>query len=171
MTTVGYGDKAPLTLGGRITALVWMFAGLIMISSFTAAITSQLTVSRLEDLLAGPEDLYRVRVCTVEGSTSEQYLAEKHIAYRTEESISDCLDALSRREVQAVVYDDAILRYYVNSNYTDVIEVLPETFEEQHYGILLPQGSALRETINLALLDLLASTEYLDIQFRYLGEK
>ena len=40
MTTVGYGDKAPVSLAGRMVALVWMFAGLIMVASFTAAITS-----------------------------------------------------------------------------------------------------------------------------------
>jgi ABC-type amino acid transport substrate-binding protein len=44
MTTVGYGDKAPVTFWGRLVALVWMFAGIIMISSFTAAITTALTV-------------------------------------------------------------------------------------------------------------------------------
>ncbi|MCA8962136.1 MAG: transporter substrate-binding domain-containing protein, partial [Planctomycetes bacterium] len=44
MTTVGYGDKAPRSLGGRILTLFWMFAGLILASSFTAAITTALTV-------------------------------------------------------------------------------------------------------------------------------
>ena len=34
MTTVGYGDKAPVTLGGRLLALVWMFAGLIMVAAW-----------------------------------------------------------------------------------------------------------------------------------------
>ena len=42
MTTVGYGDKAPVTLGGRLIGLVWMFAGLIMVSTFTAAVASAL---------------------------------------------------------------------------------------------------------------------------------
>ena len=48
MTTVGYGDKAPKTLGGRLVAIVWMFTGVIIISSFTAAIASSLTVTQLE---------------------------------------------------------------------------------------------------------------------------
>jgi hypothetical protein len=44
MTTVGYGDKAPVTVGGRIVALVWMFVAIIIISGFTATITSSLRV-------------------------------------------------------------------------------------------------------------------------------
>jgi hypothetical protein len=51
MTTVGYGDKAPVTLGGRLIALVWMFAGLIMVSTFTAAVASALTVGNLQSFI------------------------------------------------------------------------------------------------------------------------
>ena len=32
MTTVGYGDKSPRTVGGRLVALVWMFTSVIIIS-------------------------------------------------------------------------------------------------------------------------------------------
>ena len=31
MTTVGYGDKTPVTTGGRIVGLVWMFTSVIVI--------------------------------------------------------------------------------------------------------------------------------------------
>ena len=47
MTTVGYGDKAPITFWGRLLGLAWMFAGIIAISSFTAAMTTALTVGDL----------------------------------------------------------------------------------------------------------------------------
>jgi len=57
MTTVGYGDKAPVSLAGRLIGLVWMFAGLIMVASFTAAITSSLTVSNLRSGIQGADDL------------------------------------------------------------------------------------------------------------------
>ncbi|MFH7563901.1 MULTISPECIES: ion channel [Oceanimonas] len=44
---MGYGDKAPVTFAGRLVGLIWMFAGMIMVASFTAAITSSLTVNNL----------------------------------------------------------------------------------------------------------------------------
>lgn len=53
MTTVGYGDKAPTTGLGRVIALVWMFAGLIVISTFTVAITTNLTVNKLDASIYG----------------------------------------------------------------------------------------------------------------------
>ncbi|MBT8407592.1 MAG: transporter substrate-binding domain-containing protein, partial [Deltaproteobacteria bacterium] len=54
MTTVGYGDKAPKTFGGRMVALVWMLASIILISSFTATITTSLTVGELSGKVRGP---------------------------------------------------------------------------------------------------------------------
>jgi len=74
MTTVGYGDKSPRTAGGRAVALVWMFVSVIVISSFTAAIASSLTVKRLQLPVEGPQDLPRVAVATVPGSTSDAWL-------------------------------------------------------------------------------------------------
>src|SRR5699024_8670775 len=67
MTTVGYGDKAPKTLGGRVIGLIWMFTSVIVISSFTAAIATSLTVGQLSSTVQGVEDLGGVRAATVQG--------------------------------------------------------------------------------------------------------
>ena len=40
MTTVGYGDKVPVTTGGRIIGIFIMFFGLSLISIFTATVSS-----------------------------------------------------------------------------------------------------------------------------------
>ena len=117
MTTVGYGDKAPVSLGGRIVTLIWMFAAIIIISGITAAITSALTVSQLESPVKGLEDLPKVRVGTVADSTSSSYLRAKHISFQPFKTVAEGLEAVSSGKIEAVVYDSPLLRYLVNQNY------------------------------------------------------
>jgi polar amino acid transport system substrate-binding protein len=80
MTTVGYGDKAPVTLWGRMLALVWMFASIILISTFTAAIASSLTLSQLSTKVQGPGDLGHARVGVIEGTSAEDYCRDNNIS-------------------------------------------------------------------------------------------
>ena len=40
MTTVGYGDLTPKTMGGRLIALLWMFASMLLVSSVIATVAS-----------------------------------------------------------------------------------------------------------------------------------
>jgi polar amino acid transport system substrate-binding protein len=170
MTTVGYGDKAPATVRGRVLALIWMFTGLIIISSFIAAITTALTVTHLESVVRGPQDLPRVWVATVEGSTSEAYLRQHRIALRYYATPLQGLQAVARGEMDAMVYDAPLLRYLAMTELQGKIEVLPATFERQNYGMALPSGSALREPINRVLLKVIAQPAWQDLLYRYLGQ-
>ena len=58
MTTVGYGDKVPKTIGGRVVAIIWMILSIVFIASFTAHITTSLTISSLGGKVRGFNDLY-----------------------------------------------------------------------------------------------------------------
>lgn len=173
MTTVGYGDKAPVTFGGRLIALFWMFVSVVTISGFTAAIASSLTLASFESPVAGPEDLPRVRVGTLEGSATVGVLQSRGVGFRGFDSVEEALDALEHDEVDAVVHDAPILRYLVKEREGEAerpLEVLGETFERQDYGLGLPTGSALREPLNRKLLEQLSSPFWREAQTRYLGE-
>jgi ABC-type amino acid transport substrate-binding protein len=172
MTTVGYGDTAPVTLGGRLVGLVWMFAALIVVSSFTASITSSLTIGRLGGQVHGPGDLSRVglRVATVAESTSAEYLRNHRIRYRTYRSVKAAVEALVQHRVGAVVYDAPTLKYIVNKQYHDKAAVLPNTFNEQEYAFALHLNSGLRKSINVALLKIIHGPSWQDVLYRYLGQ-
>jgi polar amino acid transport system substrate-binding protein len=170
MTTVGYGDKSPITLGGRIVGLAWMFAALIIISFFTASITTALTVDRLESAIRGPEDLPRVTVASVAGSTSANYLDAHHIAFRAVATPLEGLRTVAAGGVDAMVYDAPILQYLAKHELGGAVRVLPQVFDRQDYGIALPDGSALREPLNRALLDVLAGDRWQALLERYLGQ-
>lgn len=171
MTTVGYGDKAPATFGGRLIGLIWMFASIITISGFTAAIASSLTVSQLDSSIEGPEDLPGIKVGSIRNTTSGNYLADEHIAFRHYEKVGDGLEALNLSKVDAMVYDHPILLYYSTKNrrLSENLRVLGETFERQDYAIGLPAKSPYREDINRILLREIGSSWWNDTVFRYLG--
>lgn len=169
MTTVGYGDKTPRSIGGRVVALVWMFAALIVISSFTAAITTSLTVGALEGPIQGPADLPDARIGSVPESTSAEYLGRRQLPFVSFDTPEGALAALAGNEVDAVVYDAPILRYAVRQQFGGTLEVLPDVFERQYYGIALPDGSPLREPIDLVLLRRTSTPEWGALLQRYLG--
>jgi len=171
MTTVGYGDKAPLTAAGRIIGLIWMFASIIIISGFTAAIATSLTVGHLDQSIAGIDDLYRKRVFTLKGSTSADYLDEKLIGYETVPSVADALDKLAAGQADAVVYDLPILRYLVTDSYVQDLYVLPNVFARQDYGIALPSGVPFREQLNQKILRIIQGPEWAGMLERYLGPR
>jgi polar amino acid transport system substrate-binding protein len=169
MTTVGYGDKAPRTVGGRVVALMWMFAAIIIISTFTGMIASALTATRLEGKVQGPSDLANVRVGSVPNSASDGWLAERHVAFRPYKDVKSGLGALAAGRIDAFVYDKPLLQYLIKEDSDGKVSLLPDRFGRQDYAIALPQGSPLREPMNRALLRVVESRTWNDIVFKYLG--
>ncbi|MAY75249.1 MAG: ABC transporter substrate-binding protein [Phycisphaerae bacterium] len=161
MTTVGYGDKAPVTIGGRIVALVWMFASIIIISGFTAAIATSLTVSSLGRGIQAPDDLKGKRVGVLAGAASASALKDLGAKTSSFESGEALLTALGEKKIDAVVHDEPVLRWWRATLDVDTAAaVLPETFQPQDYAFALPPESPLREQINLAILNVIASDDW-----------
>ncbi|GGE47398.1 amino acid ABC transporter substrate-binding protein [Halopseudomonas oceani] len=171
MTTVGYGDKAPVTFAGRLVALIWMFAGLIMVASFTAAITSALTVSNLQLQIRGPQDLPGSTVATIDGTASARYLGEERIVSRSYPDLTSAMQSVSAGETDAVVYDRPLLQYRNQQLGRERLELLPGVFDQQLYALAIPSGSPLRDQLNEAVLRVTESDEWRLIQRAYLGEQ
>jgi voltage-gated potassium channel len=49
MTTVGYGDKVPMTTGGRMIGTIIMFSGVALLSLFTATVSSIFITRKLRE--------------------------------------------------------------------------------------------------------------------------
>jgi len=170
LTTVGYGDKAPKTVLGRIFGLVWMITAIIYIGYAIAGMTSELTVNQLQSPIRSEKDLARAKVATLEGSTSEAYLQENRIVHHNFPTIKAGLEAVQDRKLDAMVYDEPLLRYIATTEMDGTVDVLPNTFGRQDYCIALPTGSPLREPINRILLDDTTRALWRDILFEYLNQ-
>jgi polar amino acid transport system substrate-binding protein len=169
MTTVGYGDKAPVTFLGRVLGLVWMFAAILIISSFTASISSVLTVSQLESSINGPKDLAGKRVGTLETTAAAKYCQTHSIGYKACKDVPAAVEALSKGELDAVVYEAPVLQYVVKNQSNSAITVLPGTFDNHGYGFGLRTGSPLREQFNQEMLTFTASDAWPALLSNYLG--
>ena len=135
MTTVGYGDKTPKTILGRIISIIWMFTAIVLISSFTAAIASALTVHNLSSAVKGLEDLQRVSVGSIENSASAEFLKEYGIISHNMKDLGTGLDEVNKEILQAFVYDEAILRYMVQHLFLEEkILLIPSAYTKEYFS-------------------------------------
>jgi polar amino acid transport system substrate-binding protein len=168
MTTVGYGDKAPKTMGGRIFALIWMIFSVVFIASFTASITTQLTISELRGKVRGFNDLYQARVGSLAGSEGLNFLIKKGVAVIPFKNTQEGLQAVADRKVDAFVQDEKILGYNIKREFPGRLQVVGGTFDEYFVSIALQQGSPLRKPINKALLKLMKTESWDELLNRYI---
>ncbi|HDZ36875.1 MAG TPA: transporter substrate-binding domain-containing protein [Marinobacter sp.] len=170
MTTVGYGDKAPVSLPGRLIGVVWMFAGLIMVASFTAAITSSLTVSNLRSGIQGVDDLPGSVVATIANTESQSYLEEHRVRYQTYPDLTSAMMSVANGETDAIVYDRALMQYRNLQMGKQKLTILPGVFAEQLYALAMPNGSPLRAQISQEVLRVTEAENWADIRAAYLGK-
>lgn len=170
-TTVGYGDKTPKTILGRVIGVIWMFSGLFVLASFTASIATTFAINEVNSHIEGPADLFGKRVGTIERSTAEDFLTQQGIRPILFLREDDAYAALQNNELDAIVYDAPVLQHYVNLDQSNRVELAGVVFREQQYGVALSEDPVLREQINLALLRLVESGEYGALYREWFGEE
>ena len=169
MTTVGYGDKAPVTLPGRIVATVWMFVSVITISSFTAAIASSVTVNQIATSVNGIDDLSKVRSLAVAGSTGEQALRARGFGVTSVSSAQAGIDALMNG-APAMVYDKAIMMYLLRED-NGTVNILDFPGTPQKYALGMRPDFPHREAVNHALLEVTGGDYWQGQLRRYFGDR
>jgi ABC-type amino acid transport substrate-binding protein len=170
LITGGCENKAPIGVGGRLVAVVWMLTGILLVSILTATVTSALTVRSLTSEINGPQDLAGHMSATIAGSTAEKYLGDRKLQFRSFPSVDEAVAALEAHNVQAVIYDAPVLLYRAARSGNAQARVVGHLFEKQNYGIALPQGSQLRKPINQILLRLSEQGYIAELRRKWFGD-
>ena len=167
MTTVGYGDKTPITVAGRLLGIVWMILTLGLVALATAQLTAILTADRLNAGVTAVGELARMRVGALAGGPAIGPLGALGARPQLFGSVPQGLDALAEGKIEAFVHDEAELAW--EAGLIGGIALAPVRFAPEVYAMALPEGSPLQEPINRAILDTLGSPEWLGTLRYYLG--
>jgi polar amino acid transport system substrate-binding protein len=167
----GCDAKGPMHVGGRIIGAFWMLICIVVITYFTAAITTIMTVNQLTSDITGAKDLPGQQVATVKGTTAEKYLRDHRAKVSTYDTIDQAFDALDRHDVKAVVYDEPVLLYHLKISGARDQAVVGRLFERQNYGIGLQDNSPYRKAINGALLKLRENGTLDELNTKWFGDQ
>jgi len=155
LTTVGYGDRAPLSKTGRAIAGVWMVMSLLALSSITAGLASAFTVSltRLDPTgIRESTDLRGKTVAVVDGTTSQTWAKIYGARDLKASTLKEAIALLGMSKVDGVIFDGAPLRYYLQQNPGAPYKLAPFSLANQTYGFVLPIDSPMRTPIDVVLL-------------------
>ncbi len=167
IATGEHGDRDTPRIVKRITIATMWTIGVVLIAQFTATLTSSLTVQQLQSAIRGPDDLPGRTIGTMPGSIAAEYLQARGIAFVPLTSAEQAQQALTRRSVDAIVFEAPTLQYWAAQRAGDMVEVVGPVFNPERYGIALALGSPLRKRINTALLEMSADGSFEALRNRW----
>eukprot|EP00898_Chlorokybus_atmophyticus_P007376 jgi/Chlat1/763/Chrsp104S01238 len=185
VTTVGYGDKVPITLLGRVFAFVWAVAGLFIIVFFTGTITSEMTLSRKGAELQGLADITSGTNVGVMSNWMDATSAviggigANLIACGSGNDITSCADMLKKKQVQVVIGDYPTVVNFVSNTVGNngEYDIIGDVFNEGNvydYNIVVnvnaPGGADLYDKLLSTLESVEGGGSYDRITSHYFGD-
>ncbi|XP_011000874.1 PREDICTED: glutamate receptor 3.2 [Populus euphratica] len=160
---------------GRLVLIIWLFVVLIINSSYTASLTSILTVQQLSSTIKGIDSLItsNVQIGFQVGSFAENYLNEELSIAKTRlvalGSPEEYADALKNGTVAAVVDE----RPYVDLFLSEHCEfsIIGQEFTRSGWGFAFPRDSPLAIDMSNAILQLSENGELQKIHNKWLQRK
>lgn len=157
LTTVGYGDHTPTTPIGRLIAGIWMIVTMVMVSSLIAGLTTALTLSlsgETVERFVQPSDLEDAEVAVVSGTTGEEWAKVYKAQLNPTAELSQAVALLKAGKVDGVVFDVPALQHYLKEHPEAPLRVAAFSLAEESYGFVLPQGSPIKNELDIALLEM-----------------
>ncbi len=159
LTTVGYGDIAPVTKIGRLIASVWMVITMVAASSLTAVLATAFTLSLSQqpaEKFRRPEDLQGTRMAVVSGTTGVKWADHYQARLIETDKLEDAIALLlaDKPKAEGVIFDVPQLRYYLHQHPQAPLRVAQFFLATENYGFVVPLDSALLQPLNVRLLQL-----------------
>mgnify|MGYP000589680733 CR=1 FL=1 len=155
MTTVGYGDKSPKTIGGRIVSLIWMFTAIIIISGFTASIASSLTINSIGSSKNTLKEFKKHKLGTIKNSATSFWLKNNFFSNKKlYDNEIELLAALDKGEIEAIAFDRPALQAIIRRDSSSKYHLMDIKYNPQFYafGLSKKLPRSLKDSINYSML-------------------
>jgi ABC-type amino acid transport substrate-binding protein len=153
-TSVGYGDRFPITRLGRTVAAIWMLVAGIALSAVTALLSTALTLSHIPAAPAHSiNDLMGKRLAVIRGSVAEQSLRYLDASLYPADDLGEAIEWVRERKVQMVISSTLNLNYTLRKlNLESEFKVQELVGRAQLLCFVLPKDSPLTQKLNKILL-------------------
>ena len=155
LTTVGYGDKAPVTKSGKLITAIWMLISMVAASSLTAGLATALTIALSQQTTAkfnNPGDLFGKKIAVVKGTTSAEWAAYYQANLVTAANLDEAVQLLVKDQVEGVIFDSPALRYYLTENHDLKLTLSDFSLARENYGFALPLESKRVHDLNIIIV-------------------
>ncbi|KAG5538081.1 hypothetical protein RHGRI_025239 [Rhododendron griersonianum] len=164
----------------RFVIIVWVFVVLVLTSSYTASLTSMLTVQKLKPSITDIRDLIQSKEYVgyqqgsfVEGLLKNQkFDTSKLKNYSTFEQYDEALSKGSKNEGVAAIIDELpyIRLFLSNPKYCSKYTIVGPIYKTAGFGFAFPKGSSLAPDVSRAVLNVTEKNVMTKIEEEWLDE-
>lgn len=163
----------------RFVVIIWVFVVLVLTSSYTASLTSMLTVQQLQPSITNLFDLikngeyigYQTGSFITELLKSKKFEASQFRNYNTFEEYDEALRKGSRNGgVDGIVDELPYIRLFL-AKYCRKYTMVGPTFKTAGFGFAFPKGSPLVPDVSRAVLNVTEGDEMQRILKEWFGEE
>ncbi|KAK7351327.1 hypothetical protein VNO77_10694 [Canavalia gladiata] len=137
---------------GRFVVIIWAFVFLILVQSYTASLTSLLTIEQLRPTIP---DVHRMNVGFLKGSFVYEIL--KNLGFQDQQlkvyySPEECNDLFTNGSIAAAFDEVPYVKHFLGT-YCSKYAMVEPTFKTGGFGFVFPKGSPLVADISRAILN------------------
>ncbi len=166
-TTVGYGDRYPITHLGRLIAGSWMIISLAVVATLIGGVASTLSLAfsaQPYQKIQNTDDLKGVRLAVISGSSGVQWGQYYQARIIKVEEIEEGIKLLDANQVDGVLYSRLVLEHYLHENPRVPYQILGFDLGIQNYSIALTPNHPLTKKLNEQLLLIEMQLKFKEIQ-------
>jgi len=145
MTTVGYGDMVPVTLGGRIAGAFIMFSGVALVSMFTATISSIYVARKIREGKGLEKINFEDHIVICGWNEYSESLLESLLSLTNKDSLKIVLiNELSEDDINNVMFKHKSMEIkYVRGDFTSENILDLANVREANTVLITPDNSTL----------------------------